>query len=155
MRLQTVLFLLLLVSMVATLGAATQNLGSEIRSRFSVWLMSRMKRHSGKVLAMSQEERPELLVRGEDVKDTLDLHSSPSDFNVRVRRSKGTSNQSWRQGCPIATCTVHILAHRLSELSNHQNANSAPLEKISPGGYGRRRRSLAGGRRRGASFLQT
>lgn len=33
MRLQTVLFLLLLVSMVATLGAATQDLGSEMRSR--------------------------------------------------------------------------------------------------------------------------
>ncbi|XP_048829267.1 pro-adrenomedullin-like [Brienomyrus brachyistius] len=155
MRPQTVLFLLLLVSMVATLSAATQNLGSKIRSRFSVWLMSRMKRHSGKVLVESKREQPELLVRAEDAKDTLNVHSSTSDFNVRVRRSKGTSNQSWRQGCPIATCTVHILAHRLSELSNHQNANSAPLEKISPGGYGRRRRALAGGRRQGAPFLQT
>lgn len=68
--------------------------------------------------------------------------SSSIDTNVRTRRSKTSGNQSRRQGCSLGTCTVHDLAHRLHQLSNKYKIGNAPVEKISPQGYGRRRRSL-------------
>lgn len=51
-------------------------------------------------------------------------------------------NQSRRHGCSLGTCMVHDLAHRLHQLSNKYKIDIAPVQKISPQGYGRRRRSL-------------
>lgn len=68
--------------------------------------------------------------------------NSSTDINVRTKRSKNSSNQSRRQGCSLGTCTVHDLAHRLHQLNNKLKIGSAPVDKISPQGYGRRRRSL-------------
>lgn len=68
--------------------------------------------------------------------------SSSTDINVRTKRSKNSANQSRRQGCSLGTCTVHDLAHRLHQLNNKYKIGSAPVDKISPQGYGRRRRSL-------------
>lgn len=68
--------------------------------------------------------------------------SSSTDINVRTKRSKNSANQSRRQGCSLGTCTVHDLAHRLHQLNNKLKIGSAPVDKISPQGYGRRRRSL-------------
>ncbi len=67
---------------------------------------------------------------------------SSTDINVRTKRSKNSANQSRRQGCSLGTCTVHDLAHRLHQLNNKLKIGSAPVDKISPQGYGRRRRSL-------------
>lgn len=64
------------------------------------------------------------------------------DINVRTKRSKNSANQSTKQGCALGTCTVHDLAHRLYQLNNRLKIGSAPADKISPQGYGRRRRSL-------------
>lgn len=78
--------------------------------------------------------------------NSLDLYShlffSSTDINVRTKRSKGSANQSRRQGCSLGTCTVHDLAHRLHQLGNKLTIGHAPIDKISPQGYGRRRRSL-------------
>lgn len=68
--------------------------------------------------------------------------SSSTDISVRTKRSKNSANQSRRQGCSLGTCTVHDLAHRLHQLNNKLKIGSAPVDKISPQGYGRRRRSL-------------
>lgn len=68
--------------------------------------------------------------------------SSSTDVNVRTKRSKNLVNQSRRHGCSLGTCTVHDLAHRLHQLGNKYKIENAPVEKISPQGYGRRRRSL-------------
>lgn len=68
--------------------------------------------------------------------------SSSTDFNIRTKRSKNLVNQSRRHGCSLGTCTVHDLAHRLHQLSNKYKIENAPPGKISPQGYGRRRRSL-------------
>ncbi|KAG7327198.1 hypothetical protein KOW79_008804 [Hemibagrus wyckioides] len=74
-------------------------------------------------------------------RDTLLPHSS-TGFGVRTKRSKNSVNQSRRSGCSLGTCTVHDLAHRLHQLNNKLKVSSAPIDKISPLGYGRRRRSV-------------
>lgn len=61
---------------------------------------------------------------------------------MRVRRSKNTVSAVRRPGCSLGTCTVHDLAHRLHQLGQLK-VGSAPMDKISPLGYGRRRRSLS------------
>lgn len=66
------------------------------------------------------------------------LPSSASHIGLRTKRS----NQPRRSGCALVTCTVHDLAYRLQQLNNKMKVASAPIEKISPGGYGRRRRSV-------------
>lgn len=69
------------------------------------------------------------------------LLSSSIGINIRTKRSRKSAN-SRRQGCSLGTCTVHDLAHRLHELGNKLKIGTAPIDKISPQGYGRRRRSL-------------
>jgi len=45
-------------------------------------------------------------------------------------------------GCRFGTCTVQKLAHQLYQLTDKVKDGAAPVNKISPQGYGRRRRSL-------------
>ncbi|KAJ3593995.1 hypothetical protein NHX12_006327 [Muraenolepis orangiensis] len=110
----------------------------ELKKRLSVWMESRLRRH---LTSMSAERvsETEQFVTPEKLRDTLIPHSS-NGISIRTRRSKN-SNQSRRPGCSLGTCTVHDLAHRLHQL-NDKRVGTAPIEKISPHGYGRRRRSV-------------
>lgn len=103
----------------------------ELKKRLSIWLGSRLRRD---VDTISVEKRAEAehLVRPEDIRDTLLPHSS-TDIHVRTKRSSG---------CSLGTCTVHDLAHRLHQIGSKLRVGNAPPHKISPHGYGRRRRSL-------------
>ncbi|XP_074473194.1 adrenomedullin a [Sebastes fasciatus] len=112
----------------------------ELIKRLSIWLASRLRRDLDSV-SVEKTAESENFVRPEDIRDTLLPHSS-TDINVRAKRSKNSANQSRRHGCSLGTCTVHDLAHRLHQLNNNLNIGSAPVDKISPQGYGRRRRSL-------------
>lgn len=112
----------------------------ELKKRLSIWLGSRLRRDLDSV-SVEKTEESEHFVRPDDIRDTLLPHSS-TDINVRTKRSKNSANQSRRQGCSLGTCTVHDLAHRLHLLNNKLKIGSAPVDKISPQGYGRRRRSL-------------
>lgn len=112
----------------------------ELKKRLSIWLGSRLRRDLDSV-SVEKTEESEHFVRPEDFRDTLLPHSS-TDINVRTKRSKNSANQSRRQGCSLGTCTVHDLAHRLHQLNNKFKIGSAPVDKLSPQGYGRRRRSL-------------
>lgn len=67
---------------------------------------------------------------------------SSTDISIRAKRSKSSINQSRRSGCSLGTCTVHVLAHRLHDLNNKLKIGNAPVDKINPYGYGRRRRSV-------------
>lgn len=102
----------------------------ELRKRLNMWLGNRLRRDDH---TLSIEQK---LVRPEDIRDSM-AHSS-SHTNVRTKRS----NPPRRQGCSLPTCTVHDLAHRLHQLNNKLKIGVAPVEKISPQGYGRRRRSV-------------
>ncbi|KAM4630531.1 adrenomedullin a [Polymixia lowei] len=115
-------------------------LNPELKKRLSAWMESRLRRELNSVSA-EKTAVSEQFVRPEDIRDTLIPHSS-DDISVRTKRSKNSVNQSRRPGCSLGTCTVHDLAHRLHVLNNKLKIGSAPIEKISPQGYGRRRRSL-------------
>ncbi|CAN9507098.1 unnamed protein product [Ophioblennius macclurei] len=112
----------------------------QLKKRLSIWLGRRFRRDLDSV-SLEKTAEAEQFVRPEDIRDTLLPHSS-TDINVRTKRSKNSANQSRRQGCSLGTCTVHDLAHRLHQLNNKLKIGSAPVDKISPQGYGRRRRSL-------------
>ncbi|KPP66119.1 adrenomedullin 1-like [Scleropages formosus] len=126
--LQTALCCCLLV--VVTPSAGSAKLDSEVKRRLTMWLQSRTRRDLSGVSTGSEGNAAQI-VRPEDVRDALNSRSSP-DASIRVRRSK----------CSLGTCTVHDLAHRLHVLNNKFKIGSAPIDKISPLGYGRRRRSL-------------
>lgn len=103
----------------------------ELKKRLNMWLGNRLRRDLHSTLSAEQK-----LVRPDDIRDSI-AHSSPHT-NVRAKRS----NPPRRQGCSLGTCTVHDLAHRLHQLNNKLKIGSAPVDKISPQGYGRRRRSV-------------
>ncbi|CAJ1049661.1 adrenomedullin a [Xyrichtys novacula] len=112
----------------------------ESKKRLSIWLGRRLRRDLDSV-SVEKTAQLEHFVRPDDIRDTLLPHSS-TDIKVRTKRSKNSANQPKRQGCALGTCTVHDLAHRLHQLNNKFKIGSAPIDKISPQGYGRRRRSL-------------
>ncbi|KAM7424175.1 hypothetical protein PAMA_000493 [Pampus argenteus] len=109
----------------------------KLKKRLSIWLESRLRRDLDSV-SVEKTAESEHFVRPEDIRDTLLPHSS-TGIHVRTKRSKNTSK---RQGCSLVTCAVHDLAHRLHQYSNKSKSGTAPVEKMSANGYGRRRRSL-------------
>ncbi|KAM8876997.1 pro-adrenomedullin-like isoform 1-T1 [Synchiropus picturatus] len=112
---------------------------SKLRKRLSIWPGSRFRRNVDTVSAETSANL-ESLVRQEDTRDIM-LPQSSSKTNIRSKRSKNTVNQTRWQGCSLGTCTVHDLAHRLHQLSNtNSKLKNAPANKMSPQGYGRRRR---------------
>ncbi|KAM4596293.1 adrenomedullin a [Fundulus diaphanus] len=103
----------------------------ELKKRLSIWLGSRLRRDLESV-ALVKTAESENFVRPEDIRDTLLPHSS-TDINIRTKRSKG---------CALGTCAVHDLAHRIQQLKDNRLKSDAPIHKMSPQGYGRRRRSV-------------
>ncbi|KAL6468967.1 hypothetical protein MHYP_G00224910 [Metynnis hypsauchen] len=128
----------LLITVTPVVDSAKLNLSHVLKR--SVWLQ-RMKRDLSSLSALQEADHGQF-VRPEDVKDTLLPHSSAVHTGVRTKRSKSSINQSKKSGCALGTCTVHDLAHRLQQFNNKLKIASAPMEKISPQGYGRRRRSV-------------
>ncbi|KAG7274428.1 hypothetical protein CRUP_033584 [Coryphaenoides rupestris] len=112
----------------------------EVKKRLSVWMESRLRRHLNSMSADRVAES-EQFVAPEEIMDTLIPHSS-NGISIRIKRSKNSIHQARRPGCSLGTCTVHDLAHRLHQFNNKLKIESAPIEKISPHGYGRRRRSV-------------
>ncbi|XP_028332588.1 adrenomedullin a [Gouania willdenowi] len=112
----------------------------QLKKSLSIWPGSRLRRDL-QGASLERIEESEHFVRSEDIRDTPLQHSS-TDIHIRTKRSKPSANQSRRHGCSLGTCTVHDLAHRLHQLNNKLKIGIAPVDKISPQGYGRRRRSL-------------
>lgn len=69
------------------------------------------------------------------------LRSTQSEAHIRVKRYRQSMNQGSRStGCRIGTCTMQKLAHQIYQLTDKDKDGMAPRNKISPQGYGRRRR---------------
>ncbi|XP_053478236.1 uncharacterized protein admb [Ictalurus furcatus] len=73
------------------------------------------------------------------------MHNSSLEDSVENRDTGPPISQNsdqpsgrMKRGCNLLTCSIHDLAYRISHLSN--KTNNAPPRKISPCGYGRRRR---------------
>ncbi|XP_041131085.1 pro-adrenomedullin-like [Polyodon spathula] len=136
----------LLTVFVLKVETAKLDLTSELKKRLNTWTLNRVKRDLNSLPSSELkglDTNKQLYVQPEEVKDSLTPHSS-TGINIRVKRYRNSVNhfQSLRSGCHLGTCTVHELAHRLYQLTDRDKDNTAPLSKISPKGYGRRRRSV-------------
>ncbi|KAF7699010.1 hypothetical protein HF521_003752 [Silurus meridionalis] len=113
---QSILFWCLLAAFVPCVMNATLPPNSDGEKRLNVTQKKDLCMHNG-----SSED-------SDENRDTGSLSSQSSDQpNGRVKR-----------GCNLVTCSIHELAYRISQLST--KTNNAPPRKISPCGYGRRRR---------------
>ncbi|XP_029623207.1 ADM [Salmo trutta] len=138
--LQSFLYSCLLATIAQSVAGFKLEISPELKKRLSIWMQGRSRRDLNSFSAERIAESVQF-VSPEDVRNTLIPHSS-TDISIRTKRSKSLVNQAWRPGCSLGTCAVHDLAHRIHQLNNKLKIGSAPIDKISPQGYGRRRRSL-------------
>ncbi|XP_004453470.1 pro-adrenomedullin isoform X2 [Dasypus novemcinctus] len=137
------------------LGAETarHDVASEFRKKWNKWALSRGKRElrvSSSYptrLADVKDGSAQIFIRSQDVKGashTPQATQTSSDAaRVRVKRYRQSMNnfQGLRStGCRFGTCTVQKLAHQIFQFTDKDKDGVAPRSKISPQGYGRRRR---------------
>ncbi|NXY51799.1 ADML protein, partial [Ceuthmochares aereus] len=130
--------------------AARVDVATEFKRKWTKWALSRAKRDvrpPGAPRGLGAAVQP--LLRTQDVEgDPRVSHpSSRDDAHIRVKRYRQSINsfphfQVTRMGCRFGTCTVQKLAHDIHQLTDEGKDAAAPPSKISPQGYGRRRRSL-------------
>ncbi|KAM5318266.1 pro-adrenomedullin isoform 2-T2 [Glossophaga mutica] len=143
---------LLYLGSLAFLGADTARLdvASEFRKKWNKWALSRGKREL-KVsssyptgLANVQAGPAQTIVQPQDVKGaSRSTQASADAIRIRVKRYRQSMNkfQGLRSsGCRFGTCTVQKLAHQIYQFTDKDKDDVAPQNKISPQGYGRRRR---------------
>ncbi|XP_017551166.1 pro-adrenomedullin [Pygocentrus nattereri] len=119
---KSLLLCCLLATLLPYVLSATLQVNSDGGDKLSVWLKSRLRREL--CMPDSLEDSGEFQQQNQDTDSVTHRHSGQSE---RVKR-----------GCNLLTCSVHDLAHRLNQL--RERTNNAPPAKISPHGYGRRRR---------------
>uniref|UniRef100_A0A674H472 Pro-adrenomedullin n=1 Tax=Taeniopygia guttata TaxID=59729 RepID=A0A674H472_TAEGU len=76
---------------------------------------------------------------------SLSSCSNREDAHIRVKRYRQSINRFphfQTKACRFGTCTVHWLVDELHRAAVNDRNDAAPPNKISPQGYGRRRRSL-------------
>ncbi|XP_051005188.1 pro-adrenomedullin [Acomys russatus] len=142
---------LMFLGSLAFLGvdAAQLDTSSQFRKKWSKWALSRGKRelqvsssyHSG--LADEKTVPTETLGRLQDKQSTSrsPQASTQNAAHIRVKRYRQSMNQGSRSsGCRFGTCTVQKLAHKIYQFTDKDKDGFAPRNKISPQGYGRRRR---------------
>ncbi|XP_005380332.1 PREDICTED: ADM [Chinchilla lanigera] len=141
---------LVFLGSLAFLGADAARLdgASETLKKWNKWAVSRGKRElpvssrnptelaDAKARVAQKDLGPQGLKRASPSPPA----SGPKAGLVRVKRYR-QGHRSF--GCRFGTCTVQKLAHQIYQLTDKDKDGVAPRSKISPQGYGRRRRSLA------------
>ncbi|NXL47950.1 ADML protein, partial [Podilymbus podiceps] len=132
--------------------AARVDVATEFKRKWTKWALSRAKRDvkpSGALRGLGAAADVQPLIRTQDVKEDprVSHPSSREDAHIRVKRYRQSINsfphfQAIHTGCRFGTCTVQKLAHQIYQLTGKDKDDAAPASKISPQGYGRRRRSL-------------
>ncbi|XP_074855016.1 pro-adrenomedullin [Carettochelys insculpta] len=132
-------------------GAARLQVAPGFKRRWTKWAPSRAKRDAGPASPLGGRAAAaavQPLVRPQDAKEDPRAapHSRPEDARIRVKRyrpgASGFHFQHPRVGCRFGTCTIQQLAHQIYQLTDKDKDGAAPASKISPQGYGRRRRSV-------------
>ncbi|XP_044114750.1 pro-adrenomedullin isoform X2 [Neovison vison] len=143
---------LMYLGSLAFLGADTARLdvASEFRKKWNKWALSRGKRElrvsSNYATGLTDVKAgpAQNLIRPQDVKGaSRNPQASPDAARIRVKRYRQSMNnfQGLRSfGCRFGTCTVQKLAHQIYQFTDKDKDGVAPRSKISPQGYGRRRR---------------
>ncbi|XP_003465742.1 pro-adrenomedullin [Cavia porcellus] len=138
---------LMFLGSLAFLGtdAAQLDGASETLKKWSKWTVSRGKRElpvpssnfpgleNAKAGSVQRALGPQNLESLSRIRQA----SGPKIVLNRVKRHR----QGFRSfGCRFGTCTVQKLAHQIYQLTDKDKDGVAPRSKISPQGYGRRRR---------------
>ncbi|XP_028623952.1 ADM [Grammomys surdaster] len=147
---------LMLLGSLAFLGADTARLDTSLqfRKKWNKWALSRGKRElqapsSYPTVADEKTVPTQTLVQLQDTQNTTSTPQASnqsearnqSEAHIRVKRYRQSMNQGSRSsGCRIGTCTMQKLAHQIYQLTDKDKDGMAPRNKISPQGYGRRRR---------------
>ncbi|NXL83669.1 ADML protein, partial [Alectura lathami] len=130
--------------------AARADVATEFKRKWMKWALGRAKRDvkpsdALRQLGVAADVQP--LVRTQDVKEDprVSHPSDQEDAHIRVKRYYRQSMNSFphlqaRSGCRFGTCTLHNLAYQIHHLTDKYKDGTAPVSKISPQGYGRRRR---------------
>ncbi|XP_068595953.1 pro-adrenomedullin-like [Brachionichthys hirsutus] len=134
----TVLCCCVFTTMLPLVKGATGEINTSMRKRFRVWLQNRVKNSS---LATPAERHADLHVGSRQDGNVKTVYP-PSSFGLKIRARRAASSKS--SSCVLITCAYHDLLHRLYQINNWQKEATAPEKKMSPTGYGRRRRSLQG-----------
>lgn len=144
---------LMYLGSLAFLGADTARLdvAAEFRKKWNKWALSRGKRElrlsssypTG--IADLKAGPAQTVIRPQDVKGSSrsPQASIPDAARIRVKRYRQSMNnfQGLRSfGCRFGTCTVQMLGHQIYQFTDKDKDGVAPRSKISPQGYGRRRR---------------
>ncbi|KAM6172104.1 pro-adrenomedullin [Erethizon dorsatum] len=138
---------LMFLGSLAFLGADAARLdgASETLKKWNKWAVSRGKRElpvfssSPTELTDARTESAHSAFAPQDLETASrgPQTSDPEAVLIRVKRYR----QGFRSfGCRFGTCTVQKLAHQIYQLTDKDKDDVAPRSKISPQGYGRRRR---------------
>ncbi|XP_004683660.1 PREDICTED: ADM [Condylura cristata] len=159
---------LMYLGSLAFLGAdsAPLDVASEFRKKWNKWSLSRGKRElrassSYPTGIADVKARPaQTFVRPQDMRGASGgpQDSSPDAARIRVKRYRQSMNnfQGLRSfGCRFGTCTVQKLAHQIYQFTDKDKDGVAPRSKISPQGYGRRRRRSLPGAGPGRTLLSS
>ncbi|KAM7087056.1 pro-adrenomedullin [Molossus nigricans] len=156
---------LLYLSSLAFLGTDTARLdvASEFRKKWNKWALSRGKRELRESssypagVADMKAGPAQTIIQPQDVKGpSRSTQASPDPARIRVKRYRQSMNrfQGLRSsGCRFGTCTVQKLAHQIYQFTDKEKDDVAPRNKISPQGYGRRRRRSLPEAGRGRTLL--
>ena len=150
-RMKLVSITLMLLGSLAFLGADTAgpDTPSQFRKKWNKWALSRGKRELQASSSYPTGLADETTVPTQTLDPFLDEQnttgplqaSNQSEAHIRVKRYRQSMNQGSRSnGCRFGTCTFQKLAHQIYQLTDKDKDGMAPRNKISPQGYGRRRR---------------
>ncbi|XP_077177905.1 pro-adrenomedullin [Paroedura picta] len=117
--------------------AAQLDIASDLK-RKSRWALSRVSRDA--MLTKADANVPSLL----HVRELKGEPSRREESHIRLKRYDHNSvfYTHLRVSCKMGTCSVAKLADQLYHLNNKDKDANAPPRKLSPHGYGRRRRSI-------------
>lgn len=141
-------FALMYLGSLAFLGVETAPLdvASEFRKKWNQWALSRGKRElrgSSSQPAGVPDSKSEPVPIASQPLDEKDASRKPEARGPNVARPRvkrqGLTKTSPR-GCRFGTCTMQNLAHQIYQYTDKDKDTSAPPKKLSPQGYGRRRR---------------
>ncbi|XP_066043635.1 pro-adrenomedullin [Chamaea fasciata] len=127
--------------------AARVDVATEFKRKWTKWALSRAKRDvkpAGVLRGLGAAADVLPLIRTQDMKEDSRVSppSNREDAHIRVKRYRQSINRFQTKACRFGTCTVHWLVDELHRAAVNDRNDAAPPNKISPQGYGRRRRSL-------------
>nr|XP_056707916.1 pro-adrenomedullin [Euleptes europaea] len=118
--------------------AAKLDVASDFKRKWSRWALSRARRDAA--LPQADADAPSFA----QAREARGEPSRREEGHVRLKRQDPNAvfHTQLRVTCKMGTCSVAKLADQLFHLNNKEKDANAPTRKISPHGYGRRRRSL-------------